>query len=88
MQKKTHQKILFLAEVFLKIWLTIQLLYVRNYYTCANFKSRYHKTTLGTFFLRKPCMVEVSNSVVMFNKMIEGIFEFFMYANYGHFYKT
>ena len=34
------------------------------YYMRANYKSRYLKTTLGTFF-RKPYKLEVSNLVVM-----------------------
>ena len=59
--KKPHQKILFPAEVMNFFKSGSQY----NYYTLANFKPRYIKTTLGTFF-RTPCMVEVSNLVVMF----------------------
>ena len=57
--KNPYQKILFLAEVmnFFKSGL--------QYYTRANFKLQYLKTTLGEK-MRKLCMVEIPNFVVMF----------------------
>ena len=52
-----------------------------NYYMCANFKSRYLKTTLGTFFEKtiqarglKLCSYV---PLMRFYKLISGIFEFF-----------
>ena len=95
MQKK-HQKILFLAEVIKFLNLSQY-----NYYTRANFKSRYLKMTLGTFFEktmhgRGPKLGSYV-SLTSFNKLKSGIFvkkkkcRFLWskiiahFANFGHF---